>query len=82
MAVKIRLSRLGKKHRPYWRVVAVDSRKKRDGACLENLGTYDPLNHVILQFKKERIDDWISKGAQCSESVIKLIKKQKQASIR
>ena len=42
--VKIRLSRIGKKHVPFYRIVAVDSREKRDGACLENLGTFDGLN--------------------------------------
>ena len=74
MAVKIRLSRLGKKNRPFWRIVAVDSRKKRDGTCLEDLGTYDPIKHEIVQLAKERIQDWITKGAQCSPAVIKLIK--------
>ncbi|QQR48962.1 30S ribosomal protein S16 [bacterium] len=77
MAVRIRLSRLGRKHRPYWRIVAVDSRDKRDGACLENLGTYDSLNHQLIQIKMDRIQDWVSKGAQCSETVTKLMKTQK-----
>lgn len=77
MAVKIRLSRIGKKNRPYWRIVAVDSRKKRDGAFLDNLGTYDPFKHEVIQFHKDRIDAWVAKGAQCSDAVIKLIKSQK-----
>jgi small subunit ribosomal protein S16 len=74
MAVKIRLSRLGKTNRPYWRIVAVDSRKKRDGAFLENLGTYDPLNHRLERFHLDRINDWISKGAICTPTVLKLVK--------
>ena len=74
MAVKIRFSRIGKKNRPYWRVVAVDSRKKRDGACLENLGTYDPIKHEVLQLHTARIEEWVSKGAQCSEAVERLMK--------
>lgn len=72
--VKIRLSRLGKTHRPYWRIIAVDSRKKRDGAFLDNLGTYDPIRHEILTLNVERIADWVSKGAQCSSTVSRLVK--------
>ena len=74
MAVKIRLSRIGKKNRPFWRVVAVDGRKKRDGESLDNLGTYDPIKHVLLQIHTDRISDWVSKGAVCSPTVIKLLK--------
>lgn len=74
MAVRIRMCRVGKKNRPYLRIVAVDSRKKRDGAYLEKLGTYDPIRHEIIQLYKEKIDNWVSKGAICSDSVLKLIK--------
>jgi len=73
--VKIRLSRIGRKKRPYWRVVAVDSRKQRDGAFLDNLGTYDPIKHEVVQLHTERIQEWIGKGAQCSPAVVKLMKK-------
>ena len=72
--IKIRLSRLGKTNRPYWRIVAMDSRKKRDGAFLDNLGTYDPIKHEIIQIHLDRISDLVSKGAQCSDTVNKLIK--------
>ena len=78
MAVKIRLSRLGKCNRPYWRVVAVDSRKKRDGEFLENLGTYDPIRHELIQFHVDRIQDWVSKGAVCSDTVEKLLRMHKK----
>jgi small subunit ribosomal protein S16 len=77
MAVKIRLSRVGKKNRPYCRIVAIDSQKKRDGACLENLGAYDPVTHEISQLKTDKIELWISKGATCSAAVEKLLKKTK-----
>ena len=50
MAVKIRLARLGTTNAPVFRIVAIDSRRKRDGACLENLGTYDPISHKLIQF--------------------------------
>ncbi len=77
--VKIRLSRGGSKKRPYYHVVAVDSRKKRDGAYIEVLGYYNPLNNVEdQQFKlnEERILNWYRKGAQPSDTVRSLIKKQ------
>jgi len=78
--VKIRLSRTGRKNRPYWRIIAMDSRKKRDGAYLDNLGTYDPINHSVLQLHEDRIDDWVSKGAQVSPTVKKIIKMKKKSS--
>jgi small subunit ribosomal protein S16 len=74
MAVSIRFSRIGKKNRPYWRIVVVDSRKKRDGAYLDNLGTYDPIKHVVIQIEKERLQEWVGKGAQCSQALTKVIK--------
>ena len=77
MAVVIRLSRTGRKNRPYWRIVAVDSRKKRDGEYLENLGAYDPVRHDVIQLHQERIDNWVAKGAKCSDSVKKLVRMSK-----
>lgn len=79
MAVRIRLSRIGRKNRPFWRVVAVDSRKKRDGAFLENLGSYDPIKNQILQLHVERINHWVSLGAQCTDSVLKLVSDQQKS---
>jgi small subunit ribosomal protein S16 len=78
MAVKIRLSRVGKKHAPVYRIVAVDSRNKRDGEYIENLGTYNPVTHEIVQFKTERIDYWVSQGAIPTTVVEKLYKKHKK----
>jgi small subunit ribosomal protein S16 len=78
MAVKLRLSRIGKKHVPFFRIIAIDSRKKRDGACLENLGTYDVLNGTFVQFHEERINDWIAKGAEVTDSVKKLHRQYKE----
>ena len=75
MAVKIRMSRVGRTNRPYWRIVAVDSRCKRDGAYLDCLGTYDPIRHEIIQLHTDRIEEWVKKGAKCSDSVTKLIKR-------
>lgn len=72
MAVRIRLSRVGKKKAPFYRIVAIDSRKKRDGEFLEDLGTYNPLTGQIIQFHQERINAWISKGAIPTDSVLKI----------
>ena len=74
MAVRIRLSRVGKKKTPFYRIVAVDGRKKRDGAFLENLGSYNGLTGKFIQFHKDRIDYWIGQGAIPSDAVKKLQK--------
>ena len=74
MAVKIRLSRLGTKNRPFWRLVAVDERVKRDGAILDNLGTYDPIKHSIVQLHNDRVEYWKSMGALCTDAADKIIK--------
>ena len=79
MAVKIRFARVGKKHAPIYRIVAIDSRKKRDGMCLENLGTYNPKTKQLVQFHDERVAHWISMGAVPTEAVARLMKiRQKQ----
>ncbi len=82
MAVVIRLSRIGRKKSPCWRIVALDSRKKRDGAFLDNLGTYDPLNHKLVQIHMDRINDLVSKGASCSDTVAKIIKTHKSTATK
>ncbi len=80
MAVSIRLRREGAKNRPYYRVVVTDSRSPRDGKFIEIIGTYDPkLTGQNSSFSVERAEYWISKGAQPSDTVRSLIKKQKKA---
>lgn len=79
MAVKIRLSRAGKKHVPFHRIVAIDGRKKRDGEVLATIGTYDAIKGTIVQFNEELYVDWVSKGAQPSESALKIFKQFKRA---
>ena len=77
MAVKIRLKRLGTKKRPYYRIVVVDSRTPRDGRILEEVGFYHPIEMEEKQFKfkEERIRDWLSKGAQTTNTVRRLLNK-------
>ncbi len=77
--VKIRLSKIGRTHAPIWRIIAVDSRKKRDGAALEILGTYDPRTKELIQFHADRIDHWVSLGAQVSDTVKKLQRQHKKS---
>lgn len=74
MAVKIRLTRVGKTGAPSYRIVAIDEQKKRDGACLEVIGTYDPKHEKFDQFHQDRFEHWVSKGAQPTDAVKKLKK--------
>ena len=78
MAVSIRLRREGAKNRPYYKVVVADSRSPRDGKFIELIGTYDPKkpDHNST-LKLDRIDHWIAQGAQPSDTVRSLIKKNK-----
>ena len=74
--VRIRLWRGGKKNRPFYRVVVVDSRARRDGRVLENVGYYDPLtNPSVINLSEDRIRWWIGKGAQMSTPVRALLKR-------
>ena len=76
MAVKIRLTRMGSKKKPFYRINVADSRSPRDGRFIETVGTYNPLvaeNQVTL--KEDRILDWLSKGAQPSDTVRNLLSK-------
>jgi small subunit ribosomal protein S16 len=82
MAVKIRLSRVGKKAAPFYRIVAVDERRKRDGSSLEVLGTYNPLKGEIIQFNQERINFWISQGAIATDAVKRLQKTQSKSAVQ
>jgi len=76
VAVHLRLSRVGRHKRPFYRVVATDSRNRRDGRCLEVLGTYDPLkDSVATELKQERILDWLQKGAQPTVTVRTLLRR-------
>ena len=80
MAVRIRMKKMGRKHRPFFRIVAIDSRQPRDGRVIEELGTYDPMVKVKAERVKvnlDRIAYWISVGATPSDRVATLLKKIK-----
>ncbi|MDR3204974.1 MAG: 30S ribosomal protein S16 [Deltaproteobacteria bacterium] len=75
MALKIRLSRLGAKKKPYYRLVVADSAAKRDGRFLDIIGFYDPnKNPAYIEIKKELLDSWLAKGARPTETAASLIK--------
>ncbi len=74
MSVKIKLTRLGRTSRPFYRIVACDQKTKRSGKVLENLGYYDPLTQPsTLKVNREALGKWIKNGAQMTESVRKLL---------
>ena len=76
MAVKIRLTRLGDKKSPFYRVVVADSRSPRDGKFIDILGTYDPLkNPEEIKIDNEKAQKWIKNGAQPTETVRALLVK-------
>ncbi len=87
MAVRIRMKLMGRKHRPYYRIVAIDAKQPRDGRVIEELGSYDPMvkkTEDRVKLNLERVDYWTGVGALPSDNVAVLVKKyrkkmQKQA---
>lgn len=80
--VKIRLQRVGKRNRPYYRVVVTDARNPRSGKVLDIIGHYDPLREEDLEIKFDRLEEWLRKGAQLTprvESLIRLLKRRSVA---
>lgn len=78
MAVRLRMKKMGRTHRPFYRVCAMDQRSPRDGRVIEELGTYDPMcpeTDARVMLKADRVDYWLSVGAQPSDKVAVLIKK-------
>jgi small subunit ribosomal protein S16 len=75
LAVKLRLTRVGSKKNPVYRIVAADSRSPRDGKFLEIVGRYNPqTDPSTIEVNEERVKDWLSKGAQPSATVARLLK--------
>ncbi len=77
--VTIRLARGGAKKRPFFNIVVTDSRNRRDGRYIERVGFFNPIatsNEVGLSVKRERVEYWLSKGAQTSERVASLMKQK------
>ena len=77
MAVKLRLTRVGSKKNPIYRVVAADSRSPRDGKFIEIVGRYNPqTNPSTIELDADKIREWLGKGAQPTDSVARLLKTQ------
>lgn len=77
MAVRIRLTRIGAKKKPFYRLVAANSEAPRDGKFLEILGSYDPMKDPAqITLHKEKVDYWLKKGARVSGSARAILKKQ------
>lgn len=78
MSVRIRMKRMGRRHRPFYRICIMDQRTQRDGKSIEDVGTYDPMvkdKSQRVALNMERVDYWLSVGAQPTEKVGTLIKK-------
>jgi small subunit ribosomal protein S16 len=81
LAVAIRLTRVGATKRPAYRVIAIDKRRSRDGRAIEILGYYDPLTEpATVRLETDKIKAWIGKGAQPSDTVVKLMRQAEAAS--
>lgn len=79
--VKIRLRRMGTKNRPFYRVVVSDSRKTPRASALEEVGYYNPRSEPAeIKIDQERVEHWVGQGAQVSQSVLKLLRRQAQTS--
>jgi small subunit ribosomal protein S16 len=76
MAVKIRLTRMGKKKNPFYRIVVADERTRRDGAPIEEIGYYDPMtNPATVKIDADKATKWLNNGAQPTDTVRSLLKK-------
>jgi small subunit ribosomal protein S16 len=83
VAVKIRLKRMGKIHAPFYRVVVMDSRTKRDGRAIEEIGKYHPTEEPsVIEIDMERADYWLGHGAQPTESVAALLKVLREGTLK
>jgi len=77
MAVKIRLTRMGAKKKPFYRIVVADTEAPRDGRFIEIVGNYDPLKDPAeINIKGDRVAEWLSKGAKPTQTVLSLLKKK------
>jgi small subunit ribosomal protein S16 len=77
--VRLRLTRTGRRHKAYWRIAAFDSRTRRDGKPIEYLGSYDPHQaneQEKADLKRDRVEYWLSKGAQPTETVASILRKE------
>ncbi|HUX07486.1 MAG TPA: 30S ribosomal protein S16 [Acidobacteriota bacterium] len=80
--LSIRLTRLGRRNRPFYRVVVADSRRARDGRFIEVVGHYDPVQKpAMVKLDTDKIEEWVGKGAKLSDTVRSLVKQTKEKEI-
>jgi small subunit ribosomal protein S16 len=81
MAVRIRLTRFGRKKKPFYRIIVADSESKRDGKFLDVIGTYDPLKDpALININNDKLQEWLGRGALPTTTVKSLIKKTSSVS--
>ena len=76
--VRIRLTRKGKRHQPFYRIVVADARAPRDGEYIESIGYYNPLRKEEFSLDLEKFGAWVNKGAQPTNTVLRLVKRAKK----
>lgn len=82
MAVRIRLTRMGRKKKPFYRIIVANNEAKRDGKFLDIIGTYDPMQDpVLVHLDTEKLNDWLGKGAEPTVTVRSLLKKYGAAQV-
>ena len=74
MALRIRLSRYGRRHHPIYRIVVADAKAPRDGKVVDVIATYDPVNKRLIEFKEEKLREWLGKGAEITDRAKAILK--------
>ncbi|MEJ7621100.1 MAG: 30S ribosomal protein S16 [Aquificaceae bacterium] len=77
MALRIRVSRYGRKHHPIYRLVVADARAPRDGKVVDVIATYDPINKRLIEVKEEKLKEWLQKGAELTDRAKAILKNAK-----
>ncbi len=77
MALRIRLSRYGRKHHPIYRLVVADAKAPRDGKVVDVIATYDPVNKRLIEVKEEKLKEWLQKGAELTDRAKAILKNAK-----
>lgn len=77
MALRIRLSRYGRKHHPIYRIVVADARARRDGKVVDVIATYDPVNKKLIEVKEDKLKEWLQKGAELTDRAKAILKSAK-----
>ncbi len=76
MAVRIRLAKFGRRHHPIYRIVVMDSKSPREGNYIDILGTYDPKRKVLIEIKKDKLSEWLTKGVEIASRVKAILESQ------